>query len=144
MSNIATLLIVTATIFFTGTVSYSENNHERSYHNGHEQQISNVTQNPDIKVEKDEIVIVVHGIVCSFCSQGVRKKLSRLPFIDRSKYANGVKVEIEKQKVTIAVKPNSNFDIYKVFKSIRSGGYEPVVAYKNLGNKTTIVYPKKG
>lgn len=144
MSNIAMLLVVTATMFFTGTVSYSENNHERSYHNGHEQQIRNVTKDPDITVEKDEIVIIVHGIVCSFCSQGVRKKLSRLPFIDKSKYTNGVKVEIEKQKVTIAIKPNSNFDIDKIFQSIKSGGYEPVVAYKNLDNKTTVVYPKKG
>lgn len=144
MSNISTLLIITATMFFAGTVSYSEHNHERPYHNGHEQQISNVTQNPDIKVEKDEIVIEVHGIVCSFCSQGVRKKLSKLPFIDKSKYTKGVKVEIEKQKVTIAIKPNSNFDIDMVFQSIKSGGYEPVVAYKNLYNKVTVVYPKKG
>jgi hypothetical protein len=68
----------------------------------------------------------VHGIVCSFCSVGVRKKLSKLPFIDKSKYKDGVLVEIESQKVTIAIKPGAKLDVNAAFESIKSGGYEPV------------------
>ena len=76
-----------------------------------------------------EAVIIVHGIVCSFCSQGVTRNLSKLPFIDRSKYTKGVKVEIEDQKVTIAIKSDDTLDLTQVFKSILKGGYEPVEAY---------------
>ena len=76
-----------------------------------------------------EAVIIVHGIVCSFCSQGVRRNLSKLPFINKSRYKKGVKVEIESQIVTIAIKPESGFDLQKVFKSILKGGYEPIEAY---------------
>ena len=73
-----------------------------------------------------DYVVHVHGLVCSFCAQGVTKKVSRLPFIDQSKYTKGVKVEIEKQKLTIAVIPDRYLDIPALFEAITSGGYEPV------------------
>lgn len=76
----------------------------------------------------NEAIIEVHGIVCSFCSQGVTRKLAKLPFIDASKYTKGVKVEIEQQKVTIAIKRGTTLDIKEVFDSIRSSGYEPIKA----------------
>lgn len=143
MRNILMSLIVTITFFAVSTVSYSAEGLDRTSHSGHKQPTVNVEKSlNNIKVEENEVVIVVHGIVCSFCSQGVRKKLSKLPFIDKSRYQNGVKVEIEKQKVTIAIKPGSSFDINKVFKSIESGGYEPVVAHQNLDNKITDIYPQ--
>jgi copper chaperone CopZ len=74
----------------------------------------------------DDYVVHVHGIVCSFCAKGVTKKVSKLPFIDRSKYNKGVKVEIEEQKVTIAVLPDQALDVEALYKAIVSGGYEPV------------------
>ncbi|MEE8306887.1 MAG: heavy metal-associated domain-containing protein [Gammaproteobacteria bacterium] len=74
----------------------------------------------------NDYVVHVHGMVCSFCAQGVTKKISKLPFIDRSKYTKGVKVEIENQKVTVAVKPDERLDVPALFKAIKSGGYDPV------------------
>jgi copper chaperone CopZ len=73
-----------------------------------------------------DYVVHVHGIVCSFCAKGVTKKVSKLPFIDRSKYNNGVKVEIEEQKVTIAVLPDQVLDVDVLYEAIVSGGYDPV------------------
>ena len=73
-----------------------------------------------------DYVVHVHGLVCSFCAQGVTKKVSRLPFIDQSKYTKGVKVEIEKQKLTIAVIPDRDLDIPALFEAITSGGSGPV------------------
>ncbi len=74
----------------------------------------------------EDYVVHVHGIVCSFCAKGVTKKVSKLPFIDRSKYKKGVKVEIEEQKVTIAVLPDQALDIDALYAAIVSGGYEPI------------------
>ncbi len=73
-----------------------------------------------------DYIVHVHGMVCSFCAQGVIKKVSKLPFIDQSKYSKGVKVEIENQKLTIAVIPGRDLDIPALFEAITSGGYEPV------------------
>ena len=83
----------------------------------------------DVSVLASEVVIIVHGIVCSFCSQGVTRNLSKLSFIDKSKYTKGVKVEIENQKVTIAIKPGATLDLSKISQSILDGGYEPIEAY---------------
>ena len=74
----------------------------------------------------DDYVVEVHGLVCSFCAQGVIKNVSKLPFIDQSRFTNGVKVEIEDQKVTISVKSGERPDIDGLFEAIRSGGYEPI------------------
>lgn len=95
---------------------------------------------PDVSVQPGEAVIIVHGIVCSFCSQGVTRNLSKLSFIDSSKYTKGVKVEIENQKVTIAIKPEEQLDLPKVFKSIESGGYDPIEAYVNTADNGIVHY----
>jgi copper chaperone CopZ len=91
-----------------------------------------------------EAVIIVHGIVCSFCAQGITRNLSKLPFINQTKYINGVKVEIEKQKVTIAIKPDSVLDLHQVFKSILKGGYEPVEAYLSDSSGNITVHKADG
>ncbi len=99
--------------------------------------IPSVRAQDNIQVNENEIVIVVHGIVCSFCSQGVTKKLSKLSFIDSSKYTKGVRVDIENQRVTIAVKVDVKVDYGQIFASIKSGGYEPVSAYTDDGEAIT-------
>ncbi len=73
-----------------------------------------------------DYLVHVHGIVCSFCAQGVTRNISKLSFIDQSKYTKGVKVEIEDQKVTFAVQPEHDIDIPALFEAIKSGGYEPI------------------
>ncbi len=73
-----------------------------------------------------DYVVTVHGIVCSFCAQGVIKKVSKLPFVDRSMYTNGVKVEIEEQKVTVAVRDDAAINTASLFAAIESGGYSPI------------------
>ena len=140
MSNIFMLLIAVTIMFFTEIPSCSA---QDAHSHDDEQQINKPIDTNNIEVKKDEIVVVVHGIVCSFCSQGVTRKLSKLSFIDNSKYTKGVKVEIEKQRVTISIKPDSNFDIIEVFKSIISGGYEPVVAYQNVDNEIVTIHPER-
>lgn len=73
-----------------------------------------------------DYVVNINGMVCEFCAFGVTKKISKLPFIDRSKYTKGVKVEIKKQMVTISVKDDFDIDKSALFSAIESGGYNPV------------------
>lgn len=77
-----------------------------------------------------DYVINVNGIVCGFCSIGVAKKVSKLPFIDRTKYNKGVSVEIENQMVTIAVKEGEMLDKAALFSAIESAGYNPVEIFE--------------
>jgi len=95
----------------------------------------------DVKLNPNEAVVEVHGVVCSFCSYGIQKKLSKLDFIDTSKYNNkGSEINIENQTATIAIKPNNKVDMDIVFEAIKSGGYEPVKAYTADGKGTVTQY----
>ena len=71
-------------------------------------------------------VVKVNGIVCEFCAYGVGKKIRKLPFIDPSQYDEGVRVDIENQRVFVAVREDALFDKSALFKAIESGGYNPV------------------
>ena len=87
-----------------------------------------------------DYVINVNGMVCEFCSLGVTKKVSKLPFIDKKKYNKGVKVEIENQMVTIAVKESAELDKAVLFEAIESGGYNPVEIFKLESNGELTAY----
>lgn len=87
-----------------------------------------------------DYVINVNGIVCEFCSIGVTKKVSKLPFVDRTKYDKGVKVEIETQMVTIAVKGDADLDKDALFAAIESGGYNPVQIFELTPDGKRIAY----
>ena len=139
MSNIFTLITAFALLLTMVVPSFAE--HDAHSHDHEKREIKPV-ETDNIEVRNGEAVIVVQGIVCTFCSQGVRRKLSKLSFIDSSKYTKGVKVDIENQKVTIAIKPGSEIDIEQVFKSIKSGGYEPVVAFQNIDGERVVLYPE--
>ncbi len=77
-----------------------------------------------------DYVVNVNGIVCGFCSIGVAKKVSKLPFVDRSRYKKGVSVDVQNQMVTVAVKDNAAMDQQALFEAIESGGYNPVALFE--------------
>jgi hypothetical protein len=88
-----------------------------------------------------DYVIKVNGIVCEFCAFGVTKKVAKLPFIDNSRYDNGVLVEVENQMVTIAVKQDASLDKIALFAAIESGGYNPVTIWKLTPDGKRIAQP---
>lgn len=79
-----------------------------------------------VSVGANDVVLKVHGVVCSFCGYGLSNGLSQLSYIDRSKYKEGVRIEIENQRVIIAIKPGEEADLAEIYDAIRAGGYEPV------------------
>jgi hypothetical protein len=99
-----------------------------------------------IKPNSNEIIVKIHGVVCSFCSYGVQKKLSKLRFVDKTKYNKGSKVITLEQQVIIAIKSGETADLNMIFNAIQSGGYDPIMAYvTDINNKTTkyITHPHK-
>ena len=83
-----------------------------------------------------DYVVEVNGIVCEFCAYGVSKKVSKLPFVDRSKYNKGVRVAIENQRVTVAVIADANLDRDALYEAILDGGYEPVALFERAPDGT--------
>ena len=79
-----------------------------------------------------QFVVEVKGIVCSFCAYGAKKNLSRVDFLDRSKFNKGLLMETEKGAITAAIAPGKKIDIAKIYKAIKKGGYEILSIHFNL------------
>ena len=121
------LITLLISIAFSSTVLAEDKMHE---HKKTQNQTSNVINNSEVK--PNEVLMTVHGIVCSFCTQGVKKKLAKFSFIDRDRLNEGIMMDIENQKITVAIKADESADIPAMFKAILSSGYEPIEA-KVLG-----------
>jgi len=90
------------------------------------------------QVKKNEIIIQVKGIVCSFCSRGAEKNVSKLLNVDKSKYGkDGVLVNIKTHRITMAIMDGKEADLKDVYKSIKDGGYDPVSIYMRLEGLVT-------
>ncbi|MEM9624546.1 MAG: heavy metal-associated domain-containing protein [Pseudomonadota bacterium] len=83
-----------------------------------------------LPAQSKDYVIQVDGIVCEFCSFGVTKKLSKLPFINDAKYNKGVLVDAENQLVTVAIRPDTALDQAALYSAIEDGGYNPVAIWE--------------
>ncbi|MFT4690410.1 MAG: hypothetical protein ACI9OD_002626, partial [Limisphaerales bacterium] len=79
------------------------------------------------------------------CAIGIRKKVSRLAFVDKKQFSKGVDLDAKTQLVLIGLKSGSTPDKAALAKAIESAGYDPVHLYSlNNGTlKTTPLVAKK-
>ena len=84
-----------------------------------------------ITILKDEVVLEVRGLVCSFCAVGLQGGLSSLKYVDKKKYNDGVFVDVEYQYAVIAEKSNQDIDIDEAITMITKSGYEVLSVYTN-------------
>jgi len=77
------------------------------------------------------LVFQVKGLVCSFCAHGLQKGLSKLKFVDKTKYTKGVYTDIEYQFVLVGLKDGKKVNIEKAIDIISDAGYEVLKSYIN-------------
>ncbi len=65
----------------------------------------------------ENIKVTVKGMVCSFCAQGVTKKLNAEPAVSK------VDVSLEKKIVSIELKENSKLSDEKITTLLTDSGY---------------------
>jgi len=90
-----------------------------------------VLNDKTITILKDEVVLEVSGLVCSFCAMGLQGGLSSLKYVDGKKYNNGVFVDVEYQYAVIAEKSDQDIDIDEAITMITKSGYEVLSVYTN-------------
>ena len=90
-----------------------------------------VLNDKTITILKDEVVLEVSGLVCSFCAMGLQGGLSSLKYVDGKKYNNGVFVDVEYQYAVIAEKSDQDIDIDEAITMIAKSGYEVLSVYTN-------------
>ena len=80
--------------------------------------------------EPNTIVLYAKGLCCPSCAIGVRIKVSKLNFVDRSRFNKGVELDTKTQLVTVAIADNKKIDLKRVSQAVQSAGYTPVRSYK--------------
>jgi hypothetical protein len=84
-----------------------------------------------VEVGQEDLVFQVKGLVCSFCAHGLQKGLSKLKFVDKTKYTKGVYADITHQFVKVGLKKNKEPNINEALDVIADAGYEVLKSYVN-------------
>ena len=88
-----------------------------------------------LESERETIVVYAEGLCCPSCAIGVRKMISKLDFVDRSRFNKGVTLDTKTQLVTVALSTSDGVDLDALSKAIDKAGYEPVRAYSLEGEE---------
>jgi len=98
-----------------------------------------------VMLENRPNYLAVHtkGLVCSSCGIGLRIHTSKLEGVDKSQLTKGVDLDVKKQLVLVAFKPDAAIDVDGVREAIYKAGYDPVHYYlwTEMGGITQTVYP---
>ena len=89
------------------------------------------------------LAIHTRGLVCKSCGIGLRIHIGKLDGVDKSQLTKGVDLDVEKQFVLVAFKPDAAIDVESVRKAIYNAGYDPVHYYlwTEIGGITQTAYP---
>ena len=79
--------------------------------------------------ESASAVMYAKGLCCPTCAIGVRKKISKLDFVDRKRFNKGVDLDTKNQLVTVAILSGSEANYDSLAEAIDDAGYAPARAY---------------
>jgi len=75
-----------------------------------------------LAAQAETVKLTVHGMVCSFCAQGIEKRLGALP------QTQAVYVNLDRKLVAVEAKAGQHFDQALLRAEIKEAGYEVVQA----------------
>ncbi len=73
--------------------------------------------------------VYVKGLCCPSCAIGIRKKISKLDFVDKKRFVKGVELDTKTQLASIAVTEGQSINIILLTQAIRDAGYDPANLY---------------
>ena len=94
-------------------------------------------QDKEIKINENEAVVEVLGMVCSKCAFGIGEGFAKTDFIDKSKFSDGVFVDIDAQYVQLGLLESTNINPEKIVQVIEDAGYDVNLLYILQNEKLT-------
>jgi len=76
------------------------------------------------------LALYVRGLCCASCGIGVRKKIGKLDFVDRTRLNKGVEIDPKMQIAFVALKPKRAAPLPVLAKAVRDAGYELALVYR--------------
>ena len=93
--------------------------------------------NEEIDMNQNEAIVEVLGMVCSMCAFGIEEGFSNEEFVDKSKFSNGVLVDIDAKFVQLSLKKSSSVNPESIYNVIQDAGYEVKKLYILKDNQLT-------
>ena len=90
--------------------------------------VSQTETKPEAALKPDEVRLRVKGLVCSFCAQGLRKKVSKLDCVDTKKPQKGVTVDEKNGYMVVALKAGKPPAWQDLFIAVENAGFESTEA----------------
>ena len=75
-------------------------------------------QDNEISINENEAVVEVLGMVCSMCAFGIGEGFSKTNFIDKSKFIDGVSVDIDAPVKLYFIEQLKHINVIKIVKGI--------------------------
>ena len=94
-------------------------------------------QDNEIEINDNEAVVEVLGMVCSMCAFGIGEGFSKTDFIDKSKFTDGVSVDIDAQYVQLGLLDSKNVNPEKIVQVIEDAGYDVKLLFILQNEKLT-------
>ncbi len=82
-----------------------------------------------VVLEENQTVVQVNGVVCSFCAYGAEKALSELDCLDKAEFGDGVLIDIDTHRITLAMQPGERIPFLDIYQRIKKAGYDPITLY---------------
>ena len=100
-------------------------------------------QDNEIEINDNEAVVEVLGMVCSMCAFGIGEGFSKTDFIDKSKFTDGVSVDIDAQYVQLGLLDSKNVNPEKIVQVIEDAGYDVNLLFILQNEKLTKISTDK-
>ena len=97
-----------------------------------------------LPLKPDEARLRVNGLVCAFCAQGLRKKVSKLDFVDTKKPFKGVTVDEKNGFMMVALKTGKAPVWKDLFSAVEKAGYEATEGEALVDGKRVAHKPSDG
>ena len=81
-------------------------------------------QDSEIEINENEAVVEVLGMVCSMCAFRSGEGFSKTDFVDKTKFNDGVSVDIDAQFVQVGLLKSSDANAEKIVQVIEEAGYD--------------------
>ena len=94
-------------------------------------------QDKEIEINENEAVMEVLGMICSMCAFGIGEGFSKTDFIDKSKFSDGVSVDIDAQYVQLGLLESANINPEKIVQVIQDAGYDVSLLFILKNDKLT-------
>ena len=134
------MLCVIIVGYVMGTLGYAD--HDKKHEQKNDKSEQKKTPKRAIP-KKNEMIVSVDGLVCSFCAYGAEKNISKVDFIDRDHFGgDGVSVDIQKGVVKISIEDTQSADFKHLITAITNGGY--VATEISFWVTGVIVHTKEG